>query len=221
MDYTPFDKMSDAEYLFRTGRGSTYAHLPGSQTVRNRSGVNHSDTSTGLQPKSSKTLYMDEKAVRTVSSYLQDPTTATKLVPEIGKDGKPTGYAVVQMMEDVYVPASKYGPEIRMKAGQTVSRVPFSLQPKQGMYPVEILGSSESPKGSKATSVHFGNTITEVIPRGGSGGVSMGRGTVGTPAQIGAGGGANIRNLNLQRLMAGGGAVKMPESYSDGSWKLI
>lgn len=169
MEYDPFLKMPEVEYMFRTGRGSTYAHLPGSQTIRNRSGLNHSDASTGMQPKSTKTLYMNSKAVNAVSAFLQDPSFGTTLIPEIGKDGKSTGYALVSATDDFYRPASKYGPEVSIKKGQALTRVPFTLQPKGGMHPVEILGSSDSPKGSKARNVHFGNAITEVIPQTKSG----------------------------------------------------
>jgi len=249
MDYEPFKGMSDAEYLFRTGRGSTYAHLPGSQTIRNRSGANHTDTTTGMQPKSTKTLYMDPKAVTAVGSWLQDPSTATRLVPEIGKDGKATGYALVQATEDFYRPASKYAPEMKLEKGQAVTRVPFTLEPKEGMHPVEILGSSDSPKGSKARNVHFGNAITEVIPKaaGKAGIVASLLGAV-TAAKAGQYGEAvdkatdlavlpfaESRTLNenesaelaKRRAMAPtidkarGGAIKMPDDYSQGNWKLI
>lgn len=169
MQYDPFLKMPEVEYMFRTKRGSTYAHLPGSQTIRNRSGLNHSDVSTGLQPKSTKTLYMDTRAVNAVGSFLQDPSFGSTLIPEFGKDGKSTGHALVSATDDFYRPASKYGSEVSIKKGQTLTRVPFALQPKEGMHPVEILGSSDSPKGSKAKNIHFGNVITEVMPQTKSG----------------------------------------------------
>jgi hypothetical protein len=249
MDYEPFKSMSDVEYLFRTGRGSTYAHLPGSQTIRNRSGANHTDTTTGVQPKSTKTLYMDPKAVNSVGSWLQDPTTATRLVPEVGKDGKPTGYALVQATEDFYRPASKYAPEMKLVKGQTVSRVPFTLEPKQGLHPVEILGSSDSPKGTKARNVHFGNAITEVFPKtAGKAGIAASLLGAASAAKAGQYGEATDKLTDLavlpfaesrgtneghneelarRRLMAptidraSGGTIKMPDEYSKGNWKLI
>jgi hypothetical protein len=217
MNYDVFGDMPDVEYMFRTSRGSTYAHMPNSTTIRNRSGANHTDTSTGIQPASTKTLYMDPKAATAVGSWLQDESTATRLTPEI-KDGKFTGYALVQMAEDHYVPKSKYGPEINRKAGETVSRIPVSLKPDVGLHPVEIYGSSESPKGSKARNIHFGNQITEIIPKGASPSRSL-------PIPIGGGGfrpGQDTIQHSLNPLkMAAGGAIQMPSSYSQGNWKLI
>jgi hypothetical protein len=217
MNYDVFENMPDVEYMFRTSRGSAYAHMPNSTTIRNRSGANHTDTSTGIQPASTKTLYMDPKAATAAGSWLQDESTATRLTPEI-KDGKFTGYALVQMAEDHYVPKSKYGPEINRKAGETVSRIPVSLKPDVGLHPVEIYGSSESPKGSKARNIHFGNQITEIIPKGASPSRSL-------PIPIGGGGfrpGQDTIQHSLNPLkMAAGGAIQMPSSYSQGNWKLI
>jgi hypothetical protein len=220
MDYETLLKSIDKEpdYLFRTARGSAYAHLPEGQTVRNRSGESHSDTTTGVQPRSTKTMYVDQRGVNAIGSWIQDPMTATRLVPEM-KDGKFTGHALVQMAEDHYTPASKYGPERSLKAGQVVSRVPVSMAPSVGAYPVEILGSSESPKGSKARNIHFGNAITEVIPQGRMVGGSGGAPLMSRPPM---GGDRNIlHNLNQLALKASGGVVKMPEHYSQGGWKLI
>ena len=217
MDYETLLQSIDKEpdYLFRTARGSTYAHLPEGQTVRNRSSEGHTDKTTGIQSQSSKTLYADRNAVNAIGSWIQDPNTATRLIPEM-KDGKFTGHALVQMAEDHYTPASKYGPERNLKAGQIVSRVPVALAPSVGAYPVEILGSAESPKGSKARNIHFGTEITEVIPRARAGG--------GAPlmARPPMGGDRNIlHNLNPLALQASGGVVRMPKHYSDGGWKLI
>jgi hypothetical protein len=168
MDYDVFNDMPDVESTYRTSRGSTYAHLPDGTTIRNRSGANHSDTTTGIQQASTKTLYMDPKATNAIGSWIQDENTATRLVPEM-KDGKFTGHALVQMAEDHVIPQSKWNPEEKVfKAGETVSRVPVSLKPAVGLHPVEIYGSSESPKGSKARNIHFGNAITELFPKGGS-----------------------------------------------------
>ena len=168
MDYDVFNEMPNVETMYRTSRGSTYAHMPDGTTIRNRSGANHSDTTTGVQPASTKTLYMDPKATNAVGAWIQNEMTATRLVPEI-KDGKFTGHALVQMAEDHEIPKSKWNPEGKVyKAGETVSRVPVSLKPAVGMHPVEIYGSSESPKGSKARNIHFGNQITEVFPKGGA-----------------------------------------------------
>lgn len=221
MDYEPLLNAfgDEPDYWYKTSRGSTYAHLPGAQTVRNRSGENHSDTTTGMQDKSTKTLYADRKVVNALGSWLQDPFIATRLVPEMN-EGKFTGYVLVQMAEDFHRPESKYGPELRYKEGQTVSRAPVSLTPSVGAHPIEIFGSSESPKGTRAPGIHFGNEITElhtdpktlraapISSRGGGGG-------------MGGSMTSKLNPLSLQNLYAEGGAVKMPSNYSVGSWKLI
>lgn len=205
MDYEPFKDMSDVTHLFRTERGSTYAQTPEGQTIRNRSGEKHTDKSTGLQPKSGKTVYMDKNSTTTLAGWLQNADSATKLVPEFDADGKPTGKANVVLTED-------YGPR---KAGSVVASGSYTTTPAKGLYPVEIM-RSESPVGDRARGIHFGNAITEVIERappkpsggGGSGtvGVPLGRGT----NQSGGGGGRpdNLNPLSLQKLMATGGMVE-------------
>jgi hypothetical protein len=205
MDYEPFKDMPDVTHLFRTERGSTYAQTPEGQTIRNRSGENHTDKSTGLQPKSGKTVYMDKNSTTTLAGWLQNADSATKLVPEFDANGKPTGKANVVLTED-------YGPR---KAGSVVASGSYTTTPAKGLYPVEIM-RSESPVGDRAKSIHFGNAITEVLERAsakpsGSGGsgmvaVPLGRGT----NQSGGGGGRpdNLNPLSLQRLMATGGMVE-------------
>lgn len=208
MDYNVFNDMPDVESMFRTSRGSTYAHMPDGTTIRNRSAENHADTTTGLQPASTKTLYMDPKATNAVGSWIQDERTATRLVPEI-KDGKFTGHALVQMAEDHEIPKSKWNPEGKVyKAGETVSKVPVALQPAVGMHPVEIYGSSESPKGSKARNIHFGNAITEILEGG------LGQKPIrGAGSSTGLGGrspgaGNELNMLNPLKLAKGGMIVK-------------
>jgi hypothetical protein len=205
VDYEPFKDMSDVTHLFRTERGSTYAQTPEGQTIRNRSGEKHTDKSTGLQPKSGKTVYMDKNSTTTLAGWLQNADSATKLVPEFDADGKPTGKANVVLTED-------YGPR---KAGSVVASGSYTTTPAKGLYPVEIM-RSESPVGDRARNIHFGNAITEVLERapskasgsGGSGavGVPLGKGT----NQSGGGGGrpGNLNPLSLQNLMATGGMVE-------------
>jgi hypothetical protein len=217
MDYEPFMEMPDTTHMFRTERGSTYAQTPEGQTIRNRSGEKHTDKSTGLQPKSGKTVYMDKNSTNSMAGWLQNADTSTKLVPEF-IDGKPTGKANVVLLED-------YGPR---KAGSVVASGNYVTTPAKGLHPIEIY-KSESPVGDRARGIHFGNAITEVLERapakpsggGGSGmvGVPLGRGT----NQSGGGGGqpGNLNPMSLQRLMANGGAVRMPKEYSQGGWKLI
>jgi hypothetical protein len=210
MDYEPFADMPDVEYLYRTGRGSTYAHLPGSQTIRNRSSENHTDKSVGLQQKSGKTIYVDKPATSTLAAWLQNPDAATQLLPELGPDGKPTGRAQVKLLED-------YGPK---KAGSVVATAPFTTKPAVGLHPVEIF-KSESPIGDAGRGIHFGNNITEVL-EGGLGQKGMGRGAAmgSTKGSLQRGAGDEIGMLNPLKL-AKGGAIKMPDNYSQGNWKLI
>jgi len=217
MDYEPFMDMPDTTHMFRTERGSTYAQTPDGQTIRNRSGEKHTDKSTGLQPKSGKTVYMDKNSTNTMAGWLQNADSSTKLVPEF-VDGKPTGKANVVLMED-------YGPR---KAGSVVASGSYKTKPEKGLHPIEIY-RSESPVGDRAKGIHFGTAITEVLERapakpaggGGSGmvGVPLGRGT----NQSGGGGGqpGNLNPMSLQRLFANGGAIRMPKEYSQGGWKLI
>jgi hypothetical protein len=176
--YAPFEKMSDVVGMFRTKRGSTYAHHPDATTTRNRSGANHTDTSEGLQQRSGKTVFLDPPSVNSVGGYFQNPDMATRLVPVLDKSGKPTGKLAVELLED-------YGPR---RAGEILYEAPYSTTPKVGMSPVEIYGS-ESRIGDTGRNIHFGNEIIEVMP--------------------------------AAQKKASGGAIKMPDNYSNGNWKLI
>lgn len=158
MDYESLFKLptgiEDIESVFRTERGSTYAHHSDATTTRNRSGQKHTDRSTGVQPRSGKTVFMSPSDVSVVGGFFQNPDMATKIVPSIGKDGKPTGRAQVVLLED-------YGPR---KAGSVLAEVPYAIKPQVGMSPVEIY-KSESPLGDTGRGVHFGNRITEIHPK--------------------------------------------------------
>lgn len=143
----------DISSVFKTGRGSTYAHHTDNTTTRNRSGANHKDTSTGVQPRSGKTVFMDPKDVNNIAGLYQNAEMGTKFVPLL-ENGKPTGQAALQLMED-------YGPK---KAGTTMVQAPYKVQPEVGLHPVELYGS-ESPVGSSGKNIHWGNAITEVHPK--------------------------------------------------------
>jgi hypothetical protein len=194
----------EPEYLFRTSRGSAYGHYPDNSTVRNRSGEGHKDKTTGLQPRSGKTVYMDPADVNKMAGLFQSAELATQFKPSSYDKETKSGTAALTYTED-------YGPR---KAGSVIHEAQFTTVPKKGLIPVEI-NRSESPRGDSGRGIHWGTPITEVVPRG------MGRSLAGTPAQMRSGAGSTIRDLNLQKLMATGGAVKMPESYSQGGWKLI
>lgn len=180
-DYAPLFEMptgtDDIESVFKTGRGSTYAHHADKTTTRNRSAANHYDTSTGLQPRSGKTVFIDPRHVSAIAGVYQNPEMATRLIPD------PENKVVkLQLMED-------YGPR---KAGTTLMTAPYQVKPEVGMAPVEVWGS-ESPIGSDGKNIHFGNKITEVHPRPARLGAVKGAGIAGLLA--GAAGASNAQEL--------------------------
>lgn len=196
----------EPDYLYRTARGSAYAHYPDNSTVRNRSGAQHKDTSTGLQPRSGKTVYMSLDDVNKMAGLFQNPELATQFKPASYDKKTKSGVAALTYSED-------YGPR---KAGSVVHQAQFTTVPQKGLVPVEI-NRSESPRGDSGRGIHWGNPITEVIPRGMQMPAQM---PISTRPAIG-GGSSYLHHMNHQKLMAAGGAVKMPASYSSGSWKLI
>jgi len=220
--YDPFYKLPDAERLYRTERGSTYAHFSDQTSQRNRSGENHKDKTTGLQDRSLKTIYMEPKALNAIGTWLQDENTSTRLKPVLDAEGKQTGRAQVQIVEPhTYQPTKlengkfvKTGPPVTYGAGKIVAEVPYERTPVKGYHPVEIF-NSESPKGNKGTGVHFGSKITEIMKRTGGGGGGGGGGSLmqADPKQLGG--------TKIGPKMATGGKVNMPENYSTGRWRLI
>lgn len=244
MEYDPLFKLptgvDDIESVFKTARGSTYAHHTNTTSTRNRSGENHTDKSTGIQQRSGKTIYLDPKSVNQIAGLYQNAEIGTKLVPLMA-NGKPTGELALQLTED-------YGPK---KAGTVLAKTPYKLKPEVGLNPVELFGS-ESPIGSSGRNVHFGNAITEVHPKPSRLGGKIG--AVG--ALLGGAGAANAgeyrkaagdvaeaflpfgltptelmpneaKELEARRKMPPtidkqkGGSIQMPNSYTSGSWKLI
>jgi hypothetical protein len=199
MDYDDLLKLGNVENLFKTERGSTYAHHADATTTRNRSGAGHADKTEGMQPKSGKTVFMSPQDVNRLGGFFQNPDMATKFTPIFDEKGKPTGRASLTLLED-------YGPR---KAGSVLVDAPYQTRPAVGMNPVEIY-RSESKIGDTGRGIHFGNKITEVRPVRGSGG-GGGMGDVG------------IKGIGRKSKLdyATGGGVKMPQEYSQGSWKLI
>jgi len=244
MSYDPLFKLptgvDDIESVFKTARGSTYAHHADRTTTGNREPSNQKGTGQEIQNRSGKTIYMDPKHVNQVAGLFQNTEMATKFVP-IFENGKETGKVALQLTED-------YGPK---KAGTTLVQVPYTTKPAVGLNPVEIWGS-QSPIGSSGGNVHFGNAITEVHPKpsrlggklgvaaallGGTGAANAGeyRKAVGnvaeaflplglTPTELMTN---EVSELEARRKMAPtidkqkGGSIKMPDSYTTGSWKLI
>jgi len=243
MDYEPLFKLpsgtDDIEYVYGTGRGSTYAHHADQTSTRNRSGANHRDKSTGVQSRSGKTVYMDPRHVNNVAGLYQNAEMATQFKPVLDKEGKATGRAALSLTED-------YGPR---KAGSVLTEVPYKLKPEVGLHPVELWGS-ESPIGSEGRNIHWGSKITEVHPRPDrlkqAGKVGLAAGLAGAAGAASAGeyrkaagmlgemalpwwaGGSELATEEeaLEKARRaygkkGGGAIKMPDNYSDGNWKLI
>ena len=244
MSYEPLFKLptgtDDIESVFKTARGSTYAHHADATTTGNREPSNQKGTGSKLQSRSGKTIFMDPKAVNSIAGLYQNAEIATKFVPVL-VNGKETGKVALQLMED-------YGPK---KAGTVLATAPYSTKPALGMNPVEIWGS-ESPMGSSGSNIHFGNAITEVHPKparlggkrgvasallGGTGAASAGElrqaaGDVAesflplglTPSTLNTGDAEELAKRRKKPPTidkARGGSIKMPEEYSRGSWKLI
>jgi len=157
MSYDPLFKLptgtDDIESVFKTARGSTYAHHADTTTTGNREPSNQKGTGAKIQQRSGKTIYMDPKAVNSIAGLYQNAEMATKFVPVL-VNGKETGKVVLELMED-------YGPK---KAGTVLATAPYTTKPAVGMNPVEIWGSA-SPMGSSGGNIHFGNAITEVHPK--------------------------------------------------------
>jgi hypothetical protein len=240
--YDPLFKLAtgtdDVKSVYKTGRGSTYAHHGDSTSTRNRSGKNHQDTTTGIQPRSGKTIYIDRAGVTNIAGLYQNPNIGTRLVPETDSDGRHTN-RINQVV------THQFGPKA---PGTVMNSVAYSLSPQVGLHPVEIFGGSESPKGSSGSNVHFGNEITEVhhIPKaaGTAGKLGIGAALVGAAGSANAGeyrkaagevteafmppwlysGGLNEgedEQVAAMNRKASGGPVTMPASYSEGRWRLI
>jgi hypothetical protein len=192
MDYEALFNLPDVTHLFETERGSKYAQHADATTTRNRSAAGHSDKTEGMQPRSGKTVYMSPTAAQNIAGIFQNAEMGTRLVPVMDAEGKPTGRAALELIQD-------FGPK---KAGERLGTAPYETRPKVGMVPVEIM-NSQSPKGDTGKGVHFGTKITNV-------------------KSIGSGGGSAgvIPNTGLDRphLYAKGGLVDKPLT---GSWKLI
>lgn len=204
MDYEPIlDAIGETpEYLYKTSRGSTYGHYSDNSSIRNRSGEGHKDKTVGLQGRSGKTVYMEPQDVNKMAGLFQNPEIATQLKPSNYDKDLKTGTAALTFLED-------YGPK---KAGSVIQEAKFTTVPKKGLIPVEI-NRSTSPVGSSGSGIHWGTPITEVLPKG----------AFPMPAkkpQVGGGAGDLLNQLNPLKLAAGG-SIKMPDNYSQGSWKLI
>ena len=159
------EKWNSGDHIreFKTGRGSVYRWY-GDHTMRNRSAAEHSDKTTGLQPASTKTIFLDETnkdIVRTYMGSLGDDISI-----------KPDGPNTAKIIRN-----KAYG---RLEPG-VITKINYISEPQKGLYPFEI-GSADSPAGqplnliretyrmgnNKSDEVrilgqHMGNVITEVF----------------------------------------------------------
>jgi len=200
MDYGPLLELPGVTHLFETERGSTYAHHDDTTTTRNRSSANHADKTEGMQPRSGRTVYMTPTASTNVAGIFQNADMATRFVPVLDAEGKPTGKAALELTQD-------YGPK---KAGTRLGTAPYETKPAVGLTPVEIMNSN-SPKGDTGRGIHFGTKITNVRTAGGGGG--GGSGASGSDMKFMKG----IGNLPNPTYKVGG-LVDKPLA---GGWRLI
>ena len=101
MDYESLLKLKtgieDIEFLFKTARGSTYAHHANATTTGNREPSNQKGTGSKIQQRSGKTIYMDPKHVNQVAGLFQNTEMATKFVP-ILENGKFSVSIIVKLV---------------------------------------------------------------------------------------------------------------------------
>jgi hypothetical protein len=135
---------------FETQRGSRYKHYDDATTVRYRSGKDHPDKSTGRQPRSGKTIFMNKKDVHKTSGWFQNKDVDVSFVP-IGKN------------KAQVILNKPYGPK---KEGSIVETISFSTSPRMKNHPVEIY-SSRSPLGDSGKGIHFGSEIIKISKKGG------------------------------------------------------
>ena len=140
-------------HMFKTERGSTYGSYKDASSVRDRSGSNHKDTTVGVQPRSSITVFMSPKDVNVMAGLFQNPDLATQFVNESFDKETKTGKASLKLSED-------FGPR---KAGSVMHKATYTSMPQKGLIPVEI-NRSTSPVGSTGEGIHWGNKITEMLP---------------------------------------------------------
>jgi hypothetical protein len=137
--YDTFVNMPDVDSLFKTARGSAYAFFNNGSTIRDRSGENHADTTTGVQKPSTRTIFMTRDAFARLG--VQGSTPPLEIVPD-------TPGKVKAISTEVYGP--------KPIGTQFTPSQSYSLRPEVGLMPVEL-------RGNKL--MHLGNEITEVIPR--------------------------------------------------------
>ena len=176
-------------YYFQTGRGSKYAMVdsPRPQTMRDRSGKNHNDPSTGLQQQSFITVFLDEKTHEWMDQFLSKGggKYGEYIIFPYGKFGEPysktaKGGIFLQGPDKVYPlqDVSKHYPsmmaamsrqDVIIRSNGKLITVPKNTIIVHGNYrfPYTVtpkVGLSPAELyNTKDQWAHFGNKITEVL----------------------------------------------------------
>ena len=193
-------------------RGSAYAqHEDGLTTGYRKPTDDTSNAGKTLQPSSSKTFFMEPRAVAALHGWITDEYLGTQLKPAMDKNGK-LSHVEVHSTDDV--------PRRGIKKGQVLSKIPATMQVAEGLQPVEFHGQKSfvSPVGSKTgKEVHYGSPVAKIIPSPANRVVER---AVLQHAPIHSGT-PQLPSIKPLPILAEGGAVKMPKEYSKGGWKLI
>jgi len=131
---------------FTTAKGSTYDQYDNATTMRNRAsrqGDALKGEVSGIQPRSNKTVYMSKEAIDEFGPMFQNTEIPSSFVP------LPDNKAKLVLREN-------FGP--RPAGSDLTKELDFSLSPKKGLHPVEIMRSDNSNKRN----IHFGNEIIEI-----------------------------------------------------------
>ena len=139
---TPIKYMLRKGTRFKTSKGSTYEATSDNTTVRNKASRPEHPGEGGIQPESSKTIFMPESELNKFAGIHQNPDIGTEFVP-ISETRAALKYT------------NDFGPH---KKGDIVggTEVEFTLKPEIGLSPVEILNHKHS------NGIHFGNEITDI-----------------------------------------------------------
>ena len=146
--YENLPNAENATYTFKTAKGSVYEHRADGTTVRDKQQrPEHPDEKEkGLQPVSTKTLYVDSKEV----NKLAKPSLNKAYLAPVSN----TSNTVAWHYGEGYGGPNN---DIRKK-GEVIAgtEVSFTLTPQIGLNPIEVF---ENKSGQN---VHYGNPITEV-----------------------------------------------------------
>jgi hypothetical protein len=190
-------------------RGSAYAqHKDGLTTGYRKPTDDTSNAGKTLQPSSSKTLFMEPRAVDALHSWITDEYIGTQLEPVMNENGK-LSHVEVHSTDDV--------PRRGIKKGQVLSKIPATTQVAKGLQPVEFHGQSSfvSPVGSKTgKEVHYGSPVAKIIPSPTNKVVEKENAVL----QHGSihSGAPQLPNIKPLPILAKGGKITMPENYRAG-----